>query len=114
MAFGRINLLRNFHTAESSFWDQISATRRGVGSGRYRQAVSSVTRGWTLASENRLEIALRLVSEAEADVARQKLIIAELEKRGHPAVGAHALLRSLDKNLHEYREAAALLKMAEP
>jgi hypothetical protein len=60
-----------------------------------------------------LEIAKRQVTEAEADVARQKLIIAELEKRGHPAVGAHSLLRLLEKNLHENREVVAQLKMSE-
>ena len=65
-------------------------------------------------SENRLETAKQQVTDAEADVARQKVIIAELEKRGHPAVGAHSLLRLLEQGLREKREALARLKMSDP
>ena len=64
-------------------------------------------------SESRLEIAQRMVAEAEADLAGQKLIIEALEKRGLPAVGARTLLQLLEKSLHEYRAALALLKMKE-
>ena len=64
-------------------------------------------------SESQLEIAQHQVAEAETDIERQKLIIAELEKGGHPAAGAHTLLRLLEQSLHEHREALSQLKMSE-
>ena len=60
--------------------------------------------------ESRLEIAERQVRDAEEDVARQKRIVEDLVKAGHPAVGARTLLRLLQQTLDNYREALYLIR----
>jgi hypothetical protein len=55
--------------------------------------------------ESRLEIVERQVIEAEAGVARQRRIIGELRREGHPASGSQTLLRLLNEAFGNYRYA---------
>lgn len=60
--------------------------------------------------ESRLEIFKRRVAEAEAAVARQKRLIEDLEREGHPTQGSHILLGLLEDALRNAKDALVTMK----
>ncbi len=67
-----------------------------------------------MASRNELQDALQFVIEAEAELALQRKIVFQLERDGHPSLGAHTMQRLLEQNLQKRREILARLMPAEP
>jgi hypothetical protein len=67
-----------------------------------------------MAGRNELQDALQLVVEAEADLALQRKIVFQLERDGHPSIGARTMQRLLEQNLQNRREMLARLIPAEP
>lgn len=63
-----------------------------------------------LTPEAELQVAERLVGEAETDIDRQKRIVVELRRDGRTAVGATILLGLFERLLKEYRHARDALK----
>ncbi len=64
--------------------------------------------------ESRLEIARRRVAVAEAEVLRQKLIVEDLQKSGHPAQGSIILLGLMQQSLETFRKSLALMEEHNP
>jgi hypothetical protein len=60
--------------------------------------------------ETKLDIAVRHLAEAEAAIARQKHLIEELERDGHPSQGSRILLGLLEESAHQARQALATFK----
>jgi hypothetical protein len=60
--------------------------------------------------ETRLEIATRLVAEAEALVAQQQQLVAELGRNGRGTDSARRLLFQFDRALESFRRTLALLQ----
>lgn len=67
-----------------------------------------------MASRNELQDALQLVAEAEADLALQRKIVFQLERDGHPSIGARTMQRLLEQNLEKRRDILAHLIPAKP
>ena len=62
--------------------------------------------------ETRLSVAREQVALAEAAVARQRLLLADVKALGHPAEGAKMLLRFLEGRLAEARKELASIESA--
>lgn len=67
-----------------------------------------------MAGRNELQDALQLVVEAEADLALQRRIVFQLERDGHPSIGARTMQRLLEQNLETRRKILARLVPPEP
>jgi hypothetical protein len=59
--------------------------------------------------ENAYRRGVRLVTEAESRIARQRQIIAELKRQGHPTETAESLLISYERSLPQLRNHVALM-----
>jgi len=64
--------------------------------------------------ETRLDIAGRLVAEAQAIVKRQEKLIADLEDNGQPTERSDELLELLVTALMNFKRTLALLRAAQP
>jgi hypothetical protein len=60
--------------------------------------------------ESELDMAERHVREAEAHICRQKEIIDELRRDGHPTEAAENLLRVFEVTLESHRQGLARIK----
>lgn len=74
------------------------------------QIGSGVTQGGLMKPETKMDIAIRHLAEAEAAVLRQKHLIQELERDGHPSEGSHILLGLLEERARQARKAIATLR----
>lgn len=59
--------------------------------------------------ESKLDILNRHIAEAEAAIARQKRLIEELEREGHPTKGSHILLGLFEETLRQAQVAAVTI-----
>ena len=64
--------------------------------------------------ESELATALRLYTEAQTDVLRQKRILDELQRDGHPALGARTLLQLLENTLAERQKILERVSVQQP
>jgi len=60
--------------------------------------------------ETRLDIAKRLVAEAEGLVARQEMLVAELDKAGYNSALGRSLLEQFERAHKQFVRTAAMLE----
>ena len=63
-------------------------------------------------TETRLQTAERHVREAEAHIARQREIVEELRRDGHPTIEAEILLRIFEDTLKSHLDGLARVRAA--
>lgn len=52
----------------------------------------------------KVETIEKLILETQASIGHQEKVITELQRDGHPAIGATTLLRLLENDLADYRK----------